>query len=226
MVSVLGENRRPEVVIFKAKEFKDPDFDVEVGSGFSLSKEARMDQMIQFFQTGIFNAVPNIDMGVVGKEILEYAGLNKISEETFKDERQAEDNLDLILMGQDAPHSKYSNFDVHIKVFSDYTKKPEYRSQDVEIRAAIDGYIDNCHQLKLQQQMQEVQRAVMEKMILQQTVAQTMGQGGAPQMGPGNGQEQGQTATEDVEAGAARRQATGQPVSDMGQAEGMAPQGV
>ena len=226
MVSVLGENRRPEVVIFKAKEFKDPDFDVEVGSGFSLSKEARMDQMIQFAQTNLFDRIPGIDWAEVGHELLEYAQLYKISEKTFKDEKQAEENLDIILMGQDAPFSKHANFDAHIKVFTDYTKNPEYRGRDVDTRAAIDQYIDKCHQLKLQQMMGEIQRQVMEKMIMQNLVAQTMGQGGMPQIGPGNGQPQGNTASQEMEAGAARRQGTGQPVQNMeGQAQ-PAPRGV
>jgi len=224
MVAVLGKNRRPEVVKFKASEFKDPDFDTEIGSGFSMSREARMDQMIQFVQTGMFNNIPGIDMAVVGREILEYAQLYKISEETFKDEEQAEANLDLVLTGQPAPFSKYTNFDVHIKVFTDYTKNPEYRGQDATIRAEVDNYIEICNQYKLQQMMEQIQRQVMEKMIMQQLVAQTMCENMSPQTGPGNGKKQGNTASQDMEAGAARRQGTGQPVTDMGQAEDMAPQ--
>ena len=61
---------------------------------------------------------------------------------------------------------------------------------------------------------------------MQNLVAQTMQQNMPQQMGPGNGQPQGNTASQENEAGAARRQGTGQPVTDMGQAEGMAPQGV
>jgi len=210
VIDIVGENKRPEVVTFNAQEFvKDPDFDISVGSGFSQSQEAKMDQMIQFAQTGIFERIPNFDWESFGKQIMEYGGLNKLSEDTFRDERQAKANLQLVLMGEQAPHSKYANFEAHIKVFTDYTKTPEYRTQDAQVRADIDKYIDECNQILQERMMQQM----MQEFEMQQMQQQMM----PPKLGPGNQKPQRNTATEEMEAGAARSQGTGQPVSDMNQ---------
>jgi hypothetical protein len=144
---------------------------------------------------------------------MEYGGLNKLSEDTYKDEKQAKYNLQLVLLNQPAPVSKYTNFPVHIKVFTDYTKNPEYRDKSLDVRGKIDAYIGDCN-LYLQQQI-----------IQQQQTMGGMPQPPQPQMGPGNQKKQMQTGTEKKEASAARSQATGQPGANIG-ASPQAPQGV
>jgi hypothetical protein len=197
-VNIVGENRQPEVKKFNAQKVpRDFDTEIDIGSGFSQSQEAKMDQVIQFAQTGIFDKIPGIDWRMIGEEIMRYAGLNKIKESTFRDELQARLNLDLVLAGERAPVSKYANWPIHIKIFTDYTKKPEWRYQDVAIQNNIDNYIDFCT-VSIQQQMMQ----------------QQMAQQGPPQLGPGNQKQQGKTGTEKAEAGANRRQATGQPVTN------------
>ena len=199
MVNIVGENRQPEVRKFNAQKIpRDFDTEINVGSGFSQSQEAKMDQLIQFAQTGIFDKIPGIDWRLIGEEIMKYAGLNKIRENMYQDELQARQNLDLVLAGEQAPFSKYANFPIHIKVFTDYTKRPEYRNLDAAIRNNIDDYINNCNQI-MQQQM-------MEKMMQQAQMG-----GGLPQMGPGNNRPQLPTGREQGKAAGNRRMASGQP---------------
>jgi len=197
IVEIVGENKRPEAHYFIAQDFiKDPDFDIAVGSGFSQSREARMDQMIQWAQTGIFDKIPGIDWRVIGEELLNYADLNKISEETYKDERQARRNLDQILQLIDVPVSPYVNLAVHVKVFIDFIKTPEYDPLTLEQKTSIDNYI-----AKVQSMMQPPPMPML------------------PNMGPGNNKPQIPTASEGAEMGANRRSGTGQPVPEMGQGE-------
>lgn len=203
-INIVGENKQPEVKKFNAQKVpRDFDIDTEVGAGFALSQEDRMNTMVQFAQTGIFDKIPGIDWRTIGEEIMKYAGLNKIKESTFQDELQARDNLDLVLLGEQAPVSKYSNWPIHIKIFTDYTKRPEYRSLDAAIRNNIDDYISFCI-TTIQQQMMEQQAA----------------QQGPPQTGPGNGKPQSDTNTEKAQANQNMRSATGQPVkNNMDQAD-------
>jgi hypothetical protein len=209
IVDIVGENKRPEAITFVAQKFlKDPDFEIAIGSGFSQSREARMDQMISLAQSGIFDKIPGIDWGSIGKEILEYAGLNKISENTFRDERQAKRNLQTILLGQDVPLSPYANLDVHIKVFKDYINDPEYEYLAIEQKASIDSYIGQAQQMQMMQQMQQMQQMQMQMAMMKP---------GGINAGPGNGRPQLPTGTEEAQASANRRSGTGQPVNDMEQ---------
>lgn len=203
IVDVVGENKRTEVITFIAQKFiKDPDFEIAIGSGFSQSREARMDQMIQLTQTGIFDKIPGIDWPTIGKELLDYAGLNKISENTFRDERQAKRNLQTILLGMDYYLSPFANLPVHMKVFKDYINDPEYEYLDPKQKMEIDNYLREVRMMMMQQMMQQ------------------MGQAMPPGInaGPGNNLPQPQTGTEQDNAAAGRRMATGQPVPDMEQA--------
>ncbi len=205
IIDIVGDNKRPEVINFVAQDFiKDPDFEISVGSGFSQSQEARMDQIIQFAQTGIFDRIPGIDWGAIGKELMEYAGLNKISENTFRDERQAKRNLQTILMGEDAAFSPYSNLDVHMKVFTDYINDPEYEVLPLDRKASIDSYIQAIQQAQMMKQMQQQQQMMM----MQSAMAG----------GPGNQQKQIGTASAENEAAGKKRMGTGQPTApDMDQ---------
>jgi len=206
IVDIVGDDKRPEAIYFVAQKFvKDPDFDIPIGSGFSQSQEARIDQIIQFAQTGIFDRIPGIDWSTIGKEILDYAGLNKISKSTFRDEKQAKRNLQNILMGNDVPLSPYANLPVHIKVFRDYINDPEYEYLEIEQKASIDRYIGTAQMLQQQQMMQQ--------MMMQRGMMLPPGING----GPGNNKPQPPTGTEQAEANANRRTATGQPVNDMEQ---------
>jgi len=205
-VEILGDNRMPEVQWFNANKYlKSPDFTCDIGAGFSESQEARMDQMIQFATTGLFDKIQGFDWQSFGKQVMEYGGLNKLSEDTFLDQKQARVYLEQILLGNSVEVSQYANYPVHIKVFTDFTKKPEWMKLTTEQRASIDGYITEMN-MRMQAQM-------MQQMMAQQP---------PPMMGPGNQKPQTDTATERAEAGANRRQATGQPVpNDMEQAQAL-----
>ncbi len=194
IVDIVGDNKRPEAITFVAQQFiKDPDFEIAIGSGFSQSREARMDQMTQLMQTGIFDKIPGIDWGSIGKEILDYAGLNKISEDTFRDERQAKRNLQTILGGNPYYLSPFANLPVHMKVFKDYINDPEYEYLEPQQKMDVDNYL------------REVQMLMMQQMM-----AQMMPPPGL-NAGPGNGQPQPETGTERAEASAGRRMGQGQP---------------
>ena len=204
IVNVIGENRKPEVRKFNAQKIpRDFDTDIDIGSGFSQSQENKMNQLLQFAQTGIFDKIPGLDWRSIGEELLGYAGLNKIKENMYQDELQARQNLDLVLAGEQAPYSKYANFPIHVKVFTDYTKRPEYRDLEVEIRNNIDDYIDGCNMF--------IQQKAMEAAAMQ-AAQQNAGQ--PPMMGPGNNRPQAETGSEKAEASANRRKAAGQPVAN------------
>jgi hypothetical protein len=203
IVDVVGENKRPEVITFNAQKFiKDPDFEIAIGSGFSQSREARMDQMIQLAQSGIFDKIPGIDWPTVGREILDYAGLNKISENTFRDERQAKRNLQTILLGLPYYLSPFANLPVHMKVFRDFINEAEYEFLEPKQKMDIDEAMRNIQMMMQQQMMAQMPQAMPPGI----------------NAGPGNGQPQLPTGTEKAQASAGRRMATGQPVTDMEQA--------
>jgi hypothetical protein len=198
-VAIVGENRQPEVRKFNAQKIpRNFDVDIAIGSGFSQSQEARMDQMVQLAQTPIFDKIPGFDWRGFGEELMRYSGMNKSRESMYADELQARENLDLVLIGEQAPVSKYSNWPIHIKIFTDYTKKPEYRTQSAEVRNNIDDYIDFCN-------------ATIQQQMMAQAASQ---QPPPPMLGPGNGAPQSKTNTEKAQAGANRRQATGQPTAE------------
>lgn len=201
IVNIVGENRKPEVKKFNAQKMpRDFDTEIDIGSGFAESQENKLGTLLQYLQTGVFDKMKNVDWDAVGEQLLDYAGLNKIKENQYRDELQARQNLDLVLAGEQAPVSQYTNFPVHVKVFINYTKSPEYRDQAVEIRNNLDDYISTCIQFIQQQAMQQAA-----------TDAQN-------QTGPGNGVPQAQSNAEKQKMANNRRLATGQPTGNMDQA--------
>ena len=209
IVTIIGANKRPEAMAFFAEKLKDDyNVDIKVGAGFSKSDEAIVTQITGLMQTQAFDKA-GVDPRVVMEEVLKKTGLVKIKEDTFKDERQAKRFLKFIVEnpGGEYPKNKFVNPNAHIKVFTDYTKLPDFDTADPRVRGAIELYIDRM-------------------------VGMTIGQNGqTPQPGapgqPGNAPPQAPTSEEMAQADQNQRLATGQPVADnMGQAEGMAPLGV
>jgi len=142
VVTIIGENKRPEAVIFKSEKLADNyNVDTKVGGGFDRSDDAQVTAITNLMQTPAF-AQAGIDPRVVMEELFKKMNLTKLKEDTFKDERQARRYLDLILNGQMAPYSKYVNPNAHIKVFTDFIKQPQYDVLPVETRVGIDKYLD------------------------------------------------------------------------------------
>jgi hypothetical protein len=209
IVTIIGANKRPEAMAFFAEKLKDDyNVDIRVGAGFSKSDEAIVTQITNLMQTQAFDKA-GVDPRVVMEEVLKKTGLVKIKEDTFKDERQAKRFLKFMVdnPGGEYPINKFVNPNAHIKVFTDYTKLPNFDTADPRVRGTIEKYIDRM-------------------------VGMTIGQNGQPpQPGapgqPGNAPPQAPTSEEMAQADQNQRLATGQPVADnMGQAEGMAPPGV
>ena len=197
IVQILGENKRLEAHTFKVDQIaEDYNIDIKVGSGFAKSDEAKMDQIMKLEQTGFWDK-SGIDRRLITEEVLKMVGLTKIKEDTFIDERQAKRGLALILAtnGRESPTvSKYANLPVHIKVFSDFVKRPEYDNIPLEAKAAIDNYIDQC-------------------VMLMMPPPPPMGGPGQP----GNQQPNVQTSGEEQQAAANRQLGAGQPTPEVGQ---------
>jgi len=141
IVTIVGENKRPEAVTFKAEQLDDNyNVDINVGDGFARSDDAQVTAITQLMQTQAFDKA-GVDPRLIMEELLKKMGLVKIKEDTFKDERQAKRYLNLILAGQSAPYSEFINPNAHIKVFTDYIKQPDYDVLDVNIRVGIDRYL-------------------------------------------------------------------------------------
>ncbi len=141
IVTITGENKRPEAVAFKAEALQDNyNVDIKVGEGFSRSDDAQVMAITNLMQTPAFDQ-SGIDPRVVMEEMMKKMGLTKLKEDTFKDERQAKRYLKLILSGENAPYSEFVNPNAHIKVFTDFIKQPQYDGLDVKIRVGIDRYL-------------------------------------------------------------------------------------
>jgi len=210
IVQIMGENKYMEAKTYLAgNDNNNYDFDIKVGGGFSRSDEATMDEIMKLDQGNpSFFDKGGVDRRVLTEYVMRRVGMNKLREDTFKDKRQAERNLEMVINGVRPIISKYINPDAHIKVFTDYVKEPMYDVLDVGIKFSIDWYIDQCNAIK------------MGMMSPQKPPQMQQGQMPPPQMQP-----QMPTPMDMDEAALNRAQGTGQPTNDMGQAE-MAPQGV
>ena len=211
IVQVMGENKYMEAQTYLAgADNNDYDYDFGAGGGFAKSDDAIVSQIMKLGEGQPQNTLLDkfgVDWRTVGDIVMRKVGLIKLHEDTYKDTRQAKWNLQDVLNGVRPIISKYINPDAHIKVFTDYTKTEQYRTIDNGIKFAIDYYIDQCNAIKM---------GMMQPQMPPQ---------GMPQ--PGLQMPIGQTPEEQAEASLNRSQGTGQPMpQDMGQAEGMAPQGV
>jgi hypothetical protein len=202
---IIGENKRPEAKAFFAPEFADQyNVDIQVGGGFAKSNESKVGQIQSLMQSGAFDK-SGIDPRLIMEETLKMVGLTKIREDSFKDERQARRNLRRIVSGEDVITSRFINPIPHIKIFTDFTKMPEYEVLPVEIQTGIDRYIDSMV-------------AMTQGAPNGQPPPVGAGENGAPGT-PGNMPPQMPTPEEAAAADANQRLATGQPTSgDLGQA--------
>jgi hypothetical protein len=151
IITIIGENKRPEAVAFFAQKLKDNyNIDIKVGSGFSRSDEAQVTAITNLMQTPAFDKA-GVNPRLIMEELLRKQGLVRIKEDTFKDERQAKRYLDFIINnpGQEYPINRYVNPNAHIKIFTDYTKLEQFDSADALVRGAIEAYIDRMVNMTL-----------------------------------------------------------------------------
>ncbi len=142
IVTIIGENKRPEAISFFAEKLKDDyNVDIRVGQGFQQSTEGQIAAITNLMQTPAFQQA-GIDPRMIIEELMKKFGLTKLREDTFKDERQAKRYLNIILKGGKPTVSKYINPMAHLKVVSDYIKQPQYDVLPLEIKAEIDKYMD------------------------------------------------------------------------------------
>ena len=151
IINVIGENKRPEAIAFFAQKLKDNyNSDVKVGQGFTRSDEAQVTAITNLMSTSAFDKA-GVDPRLIMEELLKKQGLTKLKEDTFKDERQAKRYLKFMIdnPGQEYPINRYANPNVHIKVFTDFTKLEQFDSAPAEVRGAIEGYIDRMVNMTL-----------------------------------------------------------------------------
>jgi len=142
IITVIGENKRPEAISFLAQKLKDDyNVDIKVGAGFSKSDEAKTTAITNLMQTGAFDK-SGVDPRLVMEELLKMNGLTKLKEDTFKDERQAKRYLSVILAGGKPTASKFINPNAHLKVVGDYIKQPQYDVLPLDIKTEIDKYME------------------------------------------------------------------------------------
>ncbi len=152
IITVLGENKRPEAIAFLAQKLKDNyNTDIKVGQGYAKSDESQVTAITNLMSTPAFDKA-GVDPRLIMEELLKKQGLTKLKEDTFKDERQAKRYLNMILAGQNPMYSKYVNPNAHIKIFTDFTKQPQYDELPLEIRVGIDRYLDSMVDMTMGQQ--------------------------------------------------------------------------
>jgi hypothetical protein len=142
IVRIVGENKRPEAVVFKHEKLEDNyNVDIHLGAGFEMSDASQVTAITNIMQTPAFQQA-GIDPRLIIRELLKKSRLTKIEEDTFKDERQAKRYLAVILVGGKPTVSKYINPMAHLKVVGDYIKQPMYDVLDLKIKAEVDKYMD------------------------------------------------------------------------------------
>jgi len=219
---IVGKDKKQEIVRFMGTDFVD-NYDVytQVGLGFAPSQQSKFDQYLQLVQTGFFEKA-NIPLDFVAKEILKIGGMNKLAEITYMDERQARRLLDTILRGGNPVFSKYSNVDLFIKIFQEFTTSAEYEnSLTDEQRLAIDMNIEKFKaiqlQLAIQKMIEEMQKmkAVQTAVPPPQPPVPTALQGKYPGEGaPGSNAPRVPTVTEKQQRESNTHLATGQPTEN------------
>ena len=151
IINIIGENKRPEAIEFFGQKLKDNyNIDIKVGQGFSRSDEAQVIAITNLMATPAFDKA-GVDPRLIMEELLKKQGLTKLKEDTFRDERQAKRFLNFIINNpnKDYPKNKYVNPKVHIAIFTDYTKQPEFDMADPMIRGTIEKYIDRMVDMTL-----------------------------------------------------------------------------
>jgi hypothetical protein len=216
---IVGKDKKQEVVRFMGTDFVDNyDVNTEIGLGFAPSDKSKFDQYLQLVQTGFFEKA-GIPLDFVAKEVLKIGGMNKLSEITYMDERQARRLLDTILRGGNPVFSKYSNVDLFIKIFQQFTTGAEYENAlNDQQRLAIDVNIEKFKQIQLQLAVQKMIEEMQKMQAVQQAVpppqppAPMALQGKYPGQGaPGANPEMPQTVTQRDEAQNNLHLASGQP---------------
>ncbi len=203
IITIIGENKRPEAVSFFADKLKDDyNVDIYVGQGFEQSKAGKLAAITNLMQTPAYQQ-SGIDSRLVIEELMRGFNLTKLREDTFKSERQAKRYLNIILQGGKPTVSKYINYNAHLKVVGAFIENPVYETLSLDIKGEVDKYMDFLVDLSMGQQPQGPMN----------------GQPNAPQGMPGNENPVVPNPDQSVDLG-------GRPPSNMGQAEDMAPQGV
>ena len=150
IIEIVGKNYEPHVKKFmEARISPDAvDIDVRIGLGFEESASARVEKVTALVQAGVFSPLE------AKWAMRNYGNVDKLLEDTFLDEEQAERNLDRIISGEDMhliTVSQFANHDAHIKVFVNFIKTPQYETLEFEKKRAVDDYIANMfdHKSKL-----------------------------------------------------------------------------
>lgn len=164
MVCIVGKNKKADVYHFTGTDFvNNYDIDAQVGGGFSLSQQDRYTQYLSLLQAGIFEKA-GIDPKFVLREVFRIGNMDKVDEQQYLDERQAKRSLEKILRGENPIVSRYADYGVFIKVFTDYTKTAEYDELEDMMKLTIDENIKIYKQLF----MENMLLAAKEQMAMQQ----------------------------------------------------------
>ena len=183
LVDLVGEEYRPKIKKLLTEDFDPKRYDVKlsVGSGFAETPGARIKQIQELVQAQILPPTAAL------KAIAEFADVGEIYEDSTLDRRLGERLLDRMLDGEDPSLltvSKHANHQVIMQVFMDFTKTAEYEHLSkeqggLEIRLAIDDFIDNM--------IDHIQRRQMQMQMAQMQMMQALGNRG---QGAGGGQPQ------------------------------------
>lgn len=168
---IVGKDKKQEIVRFMGTDFVDNyDVNSDVGLGFSPSQQTKFDQYLQLVQTGFFEKA-RIPLDFVAKEILKLGGMNKLEEINYNDERQARRMLDTILRGGNPVFSKYSNVDLFVKTFQEFTTTAEYENAlNDQQRLAIDLNIEKFKQIAVAQAIEKMVDAMRTQQAVQMAV--------------------------------------------------------
>ena len=185
IAEIVGKNRMEEINKFKEADINDEslDIDIALAQGFGTSQSVKMQQILDLVDRQIFSPIE------ARRGLQNFGNIDMIIDESELDKNKAERNLKKIVSGQVFANSglisAYDNYEIHMQVFKNFTKKPEWEDLSQETKMEIDGYIEQAQNLMIQN---------AQKMAMAQ---QPPPQGG---MAGGAQQPQGRTAMQQMQA--------------------------
>lgn len=162
--AILGEDMEPILEEFDAAHFAEKNHViVTAGGGLGQSPQSLNEENYQLAKDGFITPQQYFQARY------DFGNLRPQIERMMLDKNKARWNLELIKTSKKPEElnenmlpelvTEYDDIDVHIKIFSDYTKTLEYRGIIGDWKAIfIKGYLDYCKALKQSQIQEQIQR--------------------------------------------------------------------
>lgn len=147
---IVGQNRGDDIEKFKEASINEKALDITIAlaQGFGMGQAFRTQQIYDAVDRKILSPIE------ARKGLTNFSNIEMIIDEAELDKHKAERNLRKIVNGEAYANSglmsAYDNYEVHMQVFKNFTKKPEWDELDRATKMEIDAYIEQAQNMMIQ----------------------------------------------------------------------------